>query len=60
MPPPFICGTARLARGCRTSITTTNGQPRDVYRRIYWLWHAAYNGSGRACALIADYLRKAK
>jgi TPR repeat protein len=36
------------------------GQPVDVFRRIYWLWHAAYNGSGRACALIADYLKEGK
>ncbi|MGQ4275401.1 tetratricopeptide repeat protein [Terrihabitans sp. B22-R8] len=33
-----------------------HGQRRDVFRRIYWLWHAIYNGSGRACALIGDYL----
>jgi TPR repeat protein len=36
------------------------GQPADIFRRIYWLWHAAYNGSGRAYALIADYLKDGK
>lgn len=36
------------------------GQPADVFRRIYWLWHAVYNGGGRACALVADYLREGK
>lgn len=36
------------------------GQPVDMFRRIYWLWHAAYNGSGIAFALIGDILRRGK
>lgn len=35
-------------------------QPVDAFRRIYWLWQAVHNGSGRACALVADYLREGR
>ena len=34
------------------------GLSADLKQRIYWLWQAIYNGSGRACAIIADYLRE--
>ena len=34
------------------------GQSADLKQRIYWLWQAIYNGSGSACATIADFLRE--
>ncbi|OZI37186.1 hypothetical protein CAL29_01790 [Bordetella genomosp. 10] len=36
------------------------GQPADMFRHIYWLWQAIYNGSGHACAKLADYLANGK
>lgn len=36
------------------------GQKPDVAKRITWLWQAIYNGNGRACALIGNYLGEGK
>lgn len=72
LPVDIACGLELLERGARlydvnAALKLQNiykegqyGQPVDIFRRIYWLWHAAYNGSGRAYALIADYLKDGK